>query len=181
KSRTWSWFRNDGCGTGTPVALAAGRDLVACAARSSKGATVHATTRDGAPLWQWRGDNVDAIAIAADVVIVFDADRLHVLDGRDGAVLATYSSDDGAAMRAAALDVDGMAMVVVFQRGLVMARLPRVEMVPAWTLAVHGVVRSLSPAGAGVLVALEDGDAYRVDARSGATVALAGLHLMWSA
>jgi len=180
-TRTWNWYRGDGCGTGTPVALAAARELVACGARDSKGATVFATTRDGSPLWQWRGTNVDAMQAAADVVLVFDADRLHVLDGRDGKLLATYTSDDGGAMRAAALDVGGMAMVAVFQRGLVMARLPRVEMVPAWTLAVGGVVGALVPAGDGVLVALEDGDAYQVDARTGTSVAMPGLDLLWGA
>ncbi|HEX5062544.1 MAG TPA: hypothetical protein VFV99_24395 [Kofleriaceae bacterium] len=179
--RTWRWYRGDGCGAGTPVALAAARAFVACAARDSKGATVFATTRDGSPLWQWHGTNVDAMQAAADVVLVFDADRVHVLDGRDGKVLATYTSDDGGPMRAAALDVDGMAMVVVFQRGLVMARLPRVQMVPAWTLAVAGAVAALVPAGDGVLVALEDGDAYRVDARTAAIVAMPGLDLLWGA
>ncbi|HEY5946932.1 MAG TPA: hypothetical protein VIV40_15620, partial [Kofleriaceae bacterium] len=180
-TRTWSWYRNDGCGAGTPIALAAARELVVCASRSGKGATVHATTRDGSALWQWHGDNVDALAAAADVVLVHDADRLHVLDGRDGKLLATYTSDDGGALRAAALDIDGMALVVMFQRGLLFARLPRVQMVPAWTLAVHGVVRALAPAGDGVLVALEDGDAYRVDARTGASVAMPGLDLVWNA
>ncbi len=178
-SKTWSWARGDGCGTGTPVALAAARELVVCAARSSKGATIVASTRDGAPLWQWRGDNVDSISVAADIVLVFDADRLHVIDGRDGELLASYTSDDGGAFRAAALDIGGMAMVVVYQRGLVMARLPRVQMVPAWTLRVAGVVASLAPAGDGVLVALEDGDAYRIDARTGAVVAIPGLDLAW--
>ena len=180
-SKTWSWYRSDGCGAGTPVALAASRELVACAARGAKGASVLATTRDGAPLWQWRGDNVDALAVAADIVLVYDADRLHVLDGRDGAPLATYASDDGGAIRAVVLDVNGMAIVVVYQRGLVVARLPRVQMVPAWTLRVAGVVASLVPAGDGVLVALEDGDAYRVDARTGASVAMPGLDLIWNA
>ena len=175
----WIWARVDGCGPGTPVALAAARDFVACAARTSKSASVIATTRDGSPLWQWHGDNVDAIQAAGDVVLVHDADRLHVLDARDGALLASYHSDDGGTFRATALDVDGMAMVITFQRGRVIARLPRVEMVPAWTLAIGGVVDQLAPAGDGVLVALEDGDAYRVDARTGSTVAVPGLHLGW--
>jgi hypothetical protein len=177
--RMWSWYRSDGCGAGTPVALAASRQLVACAARGSAGASVVATTRDGGPRWQWRGDNVDALAAAGDVVLAYDADRMHVLDGNDGTPLAMYTSDDGAALRAAALDIDGMTMVVTAQRGSVLARLPRVQMVPAWTLAVRGVVRALVPAGDGVLVVLEDGDAYRVDARTGETVAVPGLDLEW--
>jgi outer membrane protein assembly factor BamB len=179
-ARAWTWYREDGCGAGTPAAIAAARDIVVCAARGAR-ATVVATTRDGNPLWQWSGDNVDALQAAADVVLVHDAERLYVLDARDGALLAAYASDDGGPMRAAALDVAGMTMVVVYQRGLVLARLPRVGMVPAWTLAVAGVVRALVPAGDGVLVDLEDGDAYRVDARSGEAVALPGLDLAWGA
>ena len=180
-ARAWTWYRSDGCGPGAPIALAASRTFLACAARSGKTASVYATTREGSPLWQWRGDNVDAIAAAVDIVLVFDADRLHVLDGRDGSYLASYASDDGAAMRAAALDIGGMPLVVMYQRGRVVARLPRVDMVPAWTIAVAGVVRGLVPAGDGVLVELEDGDAYRIDARTAAPVAVAGIDLTWSA
>jgi hypothetical protein len=43
------------------------------------------------------------------------------------------------------------------------------------------VVRGLELAGAGVLVALEDGDAYRIDARTAAVVGLPGLGLDWGA
>jgi len=111
---------------------------------------------------------------------VFDADRLHVLDGRDGATLASYASDDGAAMRAAVLDLGGMPLVIVYQRGHVIARLPRVQMVPAWTFAVGGIVRAVSPAADGVLVELEDGDAYRIDAH-GAHTGMPGIDLTWRA
>src|SRR5690606_18344893 len=115
--RVWSWHRADGCGTGTPVALAVARELVACAARADEGASVFAIGHDGSPLWQWRGDNVDGVQAAAGIVLVHDADRLHVLDGTTGALLAAYASDDGGAMRATVLDVGGMAMVVMYQRG----------------------------------------------------------------
>lgn len=57
----------------------------------------------------------------------------------------------------------------------------RARMVPMWSLTVDGVVRALSPSGDGVLVELEDGDAFRVDARTGQPVALAGLGLAWHA
>jgi len=179
KTKTWSWYRSDGCGPGTPVALAVAQNLVACAARSSKGGSVHATTREGGPLWTWQGDNVDSIDAAGDVVLVRDADRLHLLDGRDGTLLGDFTSDDGAAMPAALLDIAGMTMLVTAERGRVMARLPRVQMAPAWTLAVAGVVHALSPAGDGVLVDLEDGDAYRIDALTGVAVSIPGLDLVW--
>jgi outer membrane protein assembly factor BamB len=92
-----------------------------------------------------------------------------------------FSSDDGAAMRASILDLAGMSMLVTAERGRVIGRLPRVQMAPAWSLAVQGVVADLAAAGDGVLVALEDGDAYRVDARTGVPVAVPGLDLLWRA
>ena len=178
-TRTWSWQRVDACGTGTPIALAVSRELVACAARTSDGATVYALGRDGAPRWQWPAASVDALDGAGDVVLVHAADRVVVLDAADGAPLAQYASDDGGPMRAAALDIEGMTLVVLAQRGRVVARLPRVGMMPAWTLTVAGTVRAIAPAGDGVLVELEDGDAYRVDGRTGAAAALAGIGLAW--
>jgi hypothetical protein len=84
-------------------------------------------------------------------------------------------------MRAAVLDVAGSELLVTYERGRVVARLPRIAMLPAWSLDVDGVVRALTPARDGVLVELEDGDAYRVDARSAEVVSLPGLGLDWRA
>jgi len=53
--------------------------------------------------------------------------------------------------------------------------------VAVWSIAVAGVVRALVASGDGVLVALEDGDAYRIDARTAAVIALPGLGLAWRA
>jgi hypothetical protein len=178
-TRAWTWTRDDTCGA-TAFALAVGRDVVACAA-SGPPASVRAIGKDGSPLWRWETANVDAVEAAADVVLAFDADRLTVLASEDGRVLATLAADDGSAVRAAALDVAGTPVLVTFERGQLIARLPRAAMLPAWSLAVDGVVARLSPAGDGVLVELEDGDAYRVDARTGKAVALPGLGLTWRA
>ncbi|MEO7732728.1 MAG: hypothetical protein ABIY55_17290, partial [Kofleriaceae bacterium] len=54
-------------------------------------------------------------------------------------------------------------------------------LLPLWSIEVAGVVRGLAASGDGVLVALEDGDAYRIDARSAAITALPGLGLAWHA
>ncbi|NVB81698.1 MAG: hypothetical protein HOV81_25105 [Kofleriaceae bacterium] len=178
-AKSWSWTRGGACGAGAAVGLAVTRDLVVCAARDGANGTVAALSRDGAPRWQWRNGNVDAVQAAGDAVLVFDADLMYVLDASDGHLLGTFDSDDGAAMRATVLDIAGMTLVVTAEHNRVMARLPRVRMVPAWTLAVAGVVAEVSAAGDGVLVALEDGDAYRVDGRTGAAVAVAGLNLTW--
>jgi hypothetical protein len=178
-TKSWTWYRGDGCGPGTPVALAVAHEVVVCAARSNKGASIHATTLDGQPRWTWNTETVDGVDAAGDILVVRDADRLVMLDTHDGRELAHFASDDGGAMPAAPIDIDGMTMVVTAERGRVMARLPRARMIPAWTLAVLGSVRSIQPAGDGVLVDLEDGDAYRIDGRTGAATAMPGLGLVW--
>jgi hypothetical protein len=178
-ARAWTWTRDDACGE-PAVAVAVARDVVVCASRGEP-ASLRATGKDGAPKWRWDAPNVDAIAAAGDIVLAFDADRLTVLAAEDGSVLANLVSDDGAAMRAAVLDVADTPLLITYEHGQLIARLPRAAMLPAWELAIDGVVTELSPAGDGVLVALEDGDAYRVDARTGDAVALPGLGLAWRA
>ncbi|MDB4955681.1 MAG: hypothetical protein JWO36_3250 [Myxococcales bacterium] len=179
--RTWGWARADGCGLGTPVAVSVAREVIVCAARGTKSSSVRATKRDGSKSWEFVHGNIDAIEAGADVVVVHDADRLLVLDAAAGTLLGSFTSVDGAPVRAAALDIAGMAIVVTAEQGRVLARLPRVAMVPAWTIAVDGVVRALSASGDGVLVELDDGDAYRIDARTGIATAIPGLDLRWRA
>jgi hypothetical protein len=176
-ARAWRWTRADGCGA-HPIALAVARDVVVCAARDS----VRATARDdGAARWMWTAAGVDAIAAAADVAVAFAGDRAIVLDARTGRSLGAIASDDGGRARAAVLAIDGTAIVIAAERGRVVARLPRAAMMPAWSVAVAGVVRSISPAGDGALVELDDGDAYRIDARTAAIVALPALFATWHA
>jgi hypothetical protein len=176
---TWRWLRGDACGSQV-VGLAVARELVACAARG-KQAVVRALGKDGAPRWTWATDDLDAIVAGGDAVLALDADHAAVLDARDGHLLATLASDDGDAVRATALDVAGTTLVVAYERGRVVARLLGARMAVAWSVAVDGVVRALAPAGDGVLVELDDGDAFRIDARTGDAVALPGLDLAWHA
>jgi hypothetical protein len=178
-ARRWRWQRPDGCGAGTPVAIAVARDAVVCGARGPR-ATVRATSRDGEARWEWTADNVDDVTAAGDVVVVHDADRATVLDARDGRVCGQLASEDGEAVRAAAVAVGGATLVISAEHGRVVARLG-IGFWPVWSIAVAGVVRALAPSGDGVLVALEDGDAYRIDARTAAVVALPGLGLAWRA
>lgn len=181
RTRSRTWVRADGCGEGAPIGVALTRTLIVCASRGPR-ASVRATIKaDGKAGWEWTGDNVDRVDAAGDVVLVFDAGHMVALDARDGHRLASFTSDDGAAMRAVVLDIDGMTMLVTAERGRVIGRLPHVQMTPAWSLAVDGVVADLARAGDGVLIALEDGDAYRVDARTGAAVSVPGLDLVWRA
>ncbi|MBV8758206.1 MAG: hypothetical protein JO257_13045 [Deltaproteobacteria bacterium] len=179
-TKTWRWLRADGCGPGTPIAIAVARDVVACAARG-KGGTVRASSRDGTPRWEWHGDAIEDVRAAGDVIAIADADRLHVLAAADGHVLAELASDDGGPARAAVLDVGGMTMVVSAERGRVVGHLAHIELTPAWSLEVAGVVAQILPSEGGALVVLEDGDAYRIDARTGVATALPGLGLVWRA
>ncbi len=181
--RAWRWQRADGCGAGTPVALAVARDVVVCGARTASppSATVTATSRDGASRWRWEGDNVDGLAAAGGVVLVHDADRLIVLDAATGRMRGRLASDDGAPMPAAALAVGETTYTATYERGRLVARLPEAGLLPVWSLAVDGVVRSIAPSMDGVLVELEDGDAYRIALATAKVTALPGLGLAWAA
>lgn len=179
-AKQWRWQRVDGCGPGTPVGIAVARDVVVCGTRGEQ-AMVRATSRDGAARWDVTVDNLDAVIAGGDVVVVHDADRIAVLDARDGRVRGHVASDDGAAARVAIVALDEATLVVTAERGRVVARLGIGGLLPVWSVAVAGVVRALAPSGDGVLVMLEDGDAYRIDARTAAIVGLPGLGLAWHA
>jgi hypothetical protein len=159
-----------------------------CAARGTApgSASIRATTRDGKATWEWEGDNVDAVQAAGSIVLAYSAGGLIVLDAATGHVRARIASDDGARVRATAIElagttIDATTVVVTYERGRVVARLPSIALIPAWTVAVDGVVRSLSPSKDGVLVELEDGDAFRIALETGDIAPIAGLGLTWRA
>jgi len=179
-ARRWRWQRVDGCGPGDPVGIAVARGVVVCGARAAE-STLRATSRDGAVAWEWRAPGLDGVAASGDVVVAFDAGRATLLDARDGRVRAHVTSDDGAAVRVALVALGDATLVVTAERGRVVARVGPGGFLPLWSIAVAGVVRALAPSGEGVLVVLEDGDAYRIDARSAAVTPLAGLGLAWHA
>jgi len=181
--RAWRWQRGDGCGAGAPVALAVAADAVVCAARTQDppAATATATSRDGAARWRWEGDGVDGLSAAGSAVLVHDADRLIVLDAATGRLRGRLASDDGAPVRAAAVALGETTYLVAYERGRIVARLPAAGLLPVWSLAVDGVVRAIAPSMDGVLVELEDGDAYRIELRTAGVTALPGLGLAWRA
>lgn len=183
-TKQWTWQRADGCGAGTPLALALADDVVVCAARGDQlgEGTVRATSRAGATRWEYESDTLDRIVAAGDTVLVFDADRAVVLDAATGRVRGHLTSDDGAPMRATPVVLDdGTTLVIVYQAGRLVARWPQLDLIPVWSLAVDGVVRELSSSADGALVAFEDGDAYRIAGRTGEHVGVAGLGLGWRA
>nr|MBA3464086.1 PQQ-binding-like beta-propeller repeat protein [Deltaproteobacteria bacterium] len=182
-TRAWKWQRTDGCGAGAPIAIAVAREIVVCGARGTRPgtATVRATSRDGAARWDWEGDSLDAVQAAGDYVLVHAANHVYVLDARTGRVRARLAGDDGAAMRATVVAVGDRTVIVTFERGRLIARVPDLGMLPVWSLHVHGVVSAISPSHDGVLVELEDGDAVRIAALTGEAIAMPGLGLTWRA
>jgi len=82
---------------------------------------------------------------------------------------------------ALALERDAGTWLFTYEGGRLVARLPSAGMLAVWSLRVDGVVRALSPSGEGVLVELEDGDAFRIDARTAEVTAMPGMNLTWRA
>ncbi|MEJ7604095.1 MAG: hypothetical protein WKG01_39885, partial [Kofleriaceae bacterium] len=183
--RSWLWQRGDGCGTGTPIGLAVGRDVILCAAGGAssalEGATITASSPDGAARWEWETDQLDAVTAAGDVVLGFAADRVFVLDASTGKLRGTLASGDGAAMRAAAVTLGAVTVLVTYERGRLVVRSPHTSLLALWSLAVDGVVAAISPSLGGVLVELDDGDAFRIDLATGQALPLPGLGLAWHA
>jgi outer membrane protein assembly factor BamB len=171
-ARAWTWSSAGACPPGVRVQLAVSRSVVACGTRDGG---VTATTRDGARAWR---SNVpaDSLDAAADVVVAHTGDRVRALDASDGHVLGTVAT-----AHAAALDIAGMALVITAEANRVVARLPRAYMLPAWSIEARGVVRAIAASGDGAIVELEGGDAYRIDARTAAIVALPDVGLAWHA
>ena len=133
-----------------------------------------------------------AYATAAEVVIDggdFASRRVHAdrLDTRAHVTLVhtgahTLVLDDDALpygeLATSIAAVTDVGLVVAYERGRLVARLPQAWMLPVWSIAVDGVVASVERAGDGVIAMLEDGDAYRID-REGRASAIAGLGLVW--
>jgi len=177
--RAWRWQRADACGTGEVVGMAVARGAVVCASRTRTAPTalVRATSREGTPRWEWETDYVIRVAAGGDAVLVYDADMMTVLDADTGKSRWRITSNDGGHVVAAAVAVESATYVVAAERGHLVVR--TVAGWPLWSIAVAGTVRDIEPAGAGVLVVLHDGDAYRIELPSGAVHALPGLNLTW--
>ncbi len=172
-ARRWDWVAS---GCKNPIALAIARDRIACASATA----VHASTRSGAAVWD-AAVPADALAAAGDVIVAFSADRAIALAARDGHRLGELASDDGAPVRAALIARGDATWLVTAERGRLVARLPHAGMLAAWSLVVDGTIASIAPSGEGVLVALDDGDAYRIELATARVIALPGLGLGWQA
>ena len=147
-TRAWRGSAPTAAAPGTPVALAVAREVVVCAARGD-------ARRDGArdeprrraALGLARRQRSTTCSPAGDVVLVRDARSAASCSTRATATCsATSRATTARAMRAAVArrrrHDDARRDR---ERGRVVARLARVGMVPAWSLAVAGVVRAIAP------------------------------------
>ncbi len=173
RARAWTWLRTGACPRGS-FAIAA--DVVICG-----GATgVRALGKDGAPRWT-AASRARALLAAGDVALAIDGAHATALDARDGHVLGGLASDDGAEVRAALVAIDGVTWLVAAERGRIVARLPSAAMLAVWSRPIDGVVRAISASADAVLVELDDGDADRVDVRTGDVIAMPALGQRWTA
>ncbi len=181
-TRGWTWQRTDGCGSGRAIGLVLADGIVACATQGLD-ATIRATSRDGTARWDRQLDRIDAIDAAGSAVLAYHADRLTVLDAATGNILGRIASPDGARVRAVAITTpvgtEQQTWLVTYERGRLIARIPGAALVAVWSLAVDGVVASLAASGDGVVVSLDDGDAYRIDLATTAVTPMPGLGLVW--
>ncbi len=181
-TKQWLWQRADACGPGVVKALAVTADLVACGTQGTRPGTalVRATSRTGETRWEWEGDGVDALVASRSLLAVGAGDRAFVLDA-NGHTRLTLPARDGTLPLAIVDTPEWGELVIAAQHGLLVARSSALDMAPIWTLAIDGVPTAVTAAGDGVLVQLEDGDAYRILARDGAVIGMPGIGLAWYA
>ena len=181
-TKKWLWQRADACGPGTVKAIAITADLVACGTQGTRPGTalVRATSRTGESRWEWEGDGVDSLVASRSLVAVGAGDRAFVLDAK-GHTRLTLATRDGALPLAIIDTPEWGELVIAAQHGLLVARAAALDMTPVWTLAIDGVATVLQASGDGVLVQLEDGDAYRIVARDGSVIGMPGIGLEWHA
>ena len=184
RARAWRWHAGDGCPAGTPVAVAVARDVIVCGAIGAMpgaGAVRAVDRADGAVRWTWHGATVDGVAAAGGIVVVAVGRVALVLDAATGAALGAIGADDGFAPRVVPVSLRGTDLVVAAERGAVVARLPRVGMLPVWAAAARGVVVALAPVGDRVAAELLDGELYLLDPGTGRAIAAGGWGRRWRA
>lgn len=119
--------------------------------------------------------HAEALGLAGVLLLARTTSATYVYDAVTGSLLGVLGS------RVVPLALEGMELAITYEQNRIVARLPRVHLLPVWSLEVAGVVTTLERSGDGVLVGLEDGDAYWLDARTGAATAVPGLGLAWHA
>ena len=144
-TRTWAWHRDAGC-----RAIAVARGIVACAADAVTGLAAD----DGTPRWT-APIAATRLRAAGDLVVAFAGARATILAAADGRVLGTLASDDGGPVVAVPVAPPGRApttLVLVAERGRLVALVPAAAMVPLWSLAIDGTARAIAAAGDGAIV-----------------------------
>jgi hypothetical protein len=170
--RRWSPHDQTCHASGPFAALAFAADVRLCSTDGDR-PSVMATRRDGSRAWDLDVPGLDGIDAAGDTAIAIAGARASVLDAASGELRATLASDDGDRVRAAVIEAGGETLVVAAERGRIVAHVPRLGMLPRWSIVVRGEVARLQPSDDGVLVALADGDTYRLDGETGHAAAIA--------
>ncbi|HVK77104.1 MAG TPA: hypothetical protein VM734_27545 [Kofleriaceae bacterium] len=185
---TWRWHARDACPPGTPVALAAAAEVVACGARgvtAGHGGVRAVSRRDGATVWEWRGETVDAVLAAGgapgagDVVVVVAGARVVVLDGGTGAERATWRTSDNYWPRLAVVRRGGDTIIASYEHGRVVLRSVVLGLRPLAALEVRGTLAALLAIGDRIAAELKDGSLYFLT-DTGAAVAAGALDLGWA-
>jgi hypothetical protein len=182
RDRRWRWHAPQGCPPGTPIAVAAAAEVIACGGRApipGHGAVRAVGKQDGAIRWTWTGETVDAVLAAGGVVAVLVGRDALLLDAATGERLGLVAAEDGFVPRVLPIAVDGTDLIVTVERGALVARLVRAGMLPVWATAVRGAVVALGTAGDRLSVELASGELYLIDPASGAAVAASAWGQRW--
>ncbi len=170
-TRTWQWSAPAACAEkSTPIAVAAAREVVVCAAAENFPGPGHlraVNAATGAERWRLDLPTVDRIEAGGAAVVAVYGTRAAVIDAAKGKVVYEIDSDNGYLPRiAVATDGDLTRVVAVEPGGRLVARDP-VSGAPAWVLGVNGYVRELLPRTGGVAVQLATGELVLVNAADG--------------
>jgi outer membrane protein assembly factor BamB len=173
RARRWRWHAPEACLSARVIGIAAADGVVVCASPEGVRAVARA---DGAPRWRWSGDlgDVTAVRAAAGVVAVAVGNELAVLDAATGREIDRVADSRGGSPRFALAQVGGEALLIGAERGGVVARAPRLGMLPRWALRVDGAVSDVHTAGDRAAIALATGELYLVDIATGGAVIAAG-------
>ena len=178
-SKQWRWHAHDGCGVGTPLAIAKADATVLCASQGNgpQGAAVTATDASGVVRWQWHGATIDAVTAQGSAVILHHGNIVTILDGASGeprGELALLPSTPARAVLVAS--GSGAPWLVAAHGDRVVVHTTAAGLAPLWAIQVNGVVESLQPFGASVVISLEDGDSYVVDIATASVRAVPSVH-----
>jgi hypothetical protein len=172
----WRWHRGDGCGPGSVTGLFVTTSGTGCVSAVSErgGAEVRLSDNDGALLWKWNVDGIQDLSAVGHHVLLRSGLHFTLVDTRHSNDLGmTFQSQHAVLVP----DENGEPLLIRQQGNALVAQAIGAGMVPLWSVAIAGVVSTLtatppfaavgsterSQAG-GAVVTLTSGDAYWISA-----------------